>query len=592
MKQLIGKIQYPAKDAALEAAWCTLTAEAGATALRFALINRSEKTVNAYRVAISYTAAGEEHCETVAEKSLSLVAGATSAEHEIALPVGVEEGVLTVEAAIYDDLSHNDVPLAFPFATFEVVSRVADEILTRGGTKRGAAPIGSKRLAPIPGGKASPAPAKKDDTAESREDSGARLPLILAIGSCVALALWMGVLAIAEFCIGDGLSKFGIAAHMALVPFHVLPGILALLTLQKRTLNPRYRRAVTVIGYATLLFWIVCAAMLPYEEILNFPIFFTTVPAILSALVFGILALTRKDRVVLFSCSLVLIIALLGTVICFQSCASEQSKAGDILQGSEAWGISCNGGEDIVYFYGDRSMFYNVITMPDTCPEGHPITTLASECFAGVTCMELYLGSHVRTVGPGAFKNATVVSGIYHTENIVTIEDEAFYEARLDLNNQNGTLQLPSLRTMGACAFAGSTLYGIGLAGSTIETIPTRAFYNCPNLSLLHMGDSVKRIDLEAFSGCSALVEIQWSPVLEAIGDYAFDGCSTLHKVYFYFTLRTVGDGAFRNCNNLTELRYEGDEEQWQEARGSNAVQIGAGNEILDSCAFYPGFGN
>ena len=116
MSQLIGKIQYPAKDASLSAAWCTLTAEAGATTLRFALINRSEKTVNAYRVAVSYTAAGEEHRETVAEKSLSLVAGATSAEHEIALPVGVEEGVLTVEAAIYDDLSHNDVPLAFPFA--------------------------------------------------------------------------------------------------------------------------------------------------------------------------------------------------------------------------------------------------------------------------------------------------------------------------------------------------------------------------------------------------------------------------------------------------------------------------------------------
>ena len=117
MSQLIGKIQYPAKDASLSAAWCTLTAEAGATTLRFALINRSEKTVNAYRVTVSYTAAGEEHRETVAEKSLSLVAGATSAEHEIALPVGVEEGVLTVEAAIYDDLSHNDVPLAFPFLT-------------------------------------------------------------------------------------------------------------------------------------------------------------------------------------------------------------------------------------------------------------------------------------------------------------------------------------------------------------------------------------------------------------------------------------------------------------------------------------------
>lgn len=594
MSHLIGHIPYPATSH-LAVAYSKLYAEAEGTKLAFCLKNDSEKAVNAYRVAVCYRQGEAEQRLTVEEKQLNLTQGATAALHELMLPEGVEEGTLVIEVAIYEDLSHNEAPATFPFATFEVVSRVAESILAGNGARKTAvtanktpqpAPVG--KTPAVPGKAPTPAPA----AVAAQETGNPRLPLILSLCALGAVALWAVIMLITsnftDFAKGEP------AFHIPLFLVHPIPGVLALLALYHRKKNEATEKLVSILSVVAVALWLLVEAIFPLL-VFDFPVLLVLFPAAVTSLVFTILFAVKRERRLMILSTCILLVALLVSILGFEGCARETGNSEEVVTPEAGlWGFSCNSGadHDYVYFYGDRNTHYGTIHMPNTCPQGHPITALAEDCFEGVSCDDLWLGAHVQIIGKGAFRNATIGNGIYNTANVTTIENHAFENARLDLNNQNGVLQLCSLRTMGSCAFAGSTLYGIDLADSAIETIPTRAFYNCSNLYLLHMSESIKRIDPEAFSGCGGLFEIQWSPALQVIGDRAFENCHSLGSVYFYFTLQRIGDGAFSGCDNLCELRYEGTEAEWQEARENNALQIGLENEILDSCSFHPGFGN
>lgn len=67
------------------------------------------------------------------------------------------------------------------------------------------------------------------------------------------------------------------------------------------------------------------------------------------------------------------------------------------------------------------------------------------------------------------------------------------------------------------------------------------------------------------------------------IGEMAFRNCKTMKSVTIPASVTEIGDGAFANCAALTDVYFEGTEDQW------NAISIGISNEALTSATLHFG---
>ena len=183
MSQLIGKILYPASSAEVEVEYCRLYAEDDGNLLVFRLINRGTKTVYAYRLEVCVDEGGNQRRYSVERKNLSVGAGQWDEECRVSLPVGTDAGVMILNTVIYDNLSHSKEEISFPFASFEAVSRVAEEILS------------GAQVADLPHRAAQPAAAKADASEESEysevpcediAEGGSKAPMALAIAAAAS----------------------------------------------------------------------------------------------------------------------------------------------------------------------------------------------------------------------------------------------------------------------------------------------------------------------------------------------------------------------------------------------------------------------
>ena len=88
-----------------------------------------------------------------------------------------------------------------------------------------------------------------------------------------------------------------------------------------------------------------------------------------------------------------------------------------------------------------------------------------------------------------------------------------------------------------------------------ITNVGDYAFYDCENLTEVHLPSTLTKIGARSFSDCAQLTSVNFSDTaLTSIGDYAFNGCSALADADFPDTLRTIGDRAFLRCAALTSV--------------------------------------
>ena len=172
MTKLIGHITYP-QEASLAVEYTKLYSEDDATLLEFRLVNHGKKTVNAYRLDLSYSVNGEEKSETVQGRNLELLSGSRTDVITMTLPSAVEEGTITLSAVIYDDLTHNQTAPSFPFASFDTVSRAAEAVLS------GATPVAVTKKSTQATATTTATTTKEAETEPSGKKS--HLPLILAL---------------------------------------------------------------------------------------------------------------------------------------------------------------------------------------------------------------------------------------------------------------------------------------------------------------------------------------------------------------------------------------------------------------------------
>ena len=102
---------------------------------------------------------------------------------------------------------------------------------------------------------------------------------------------------------------------------------------------------------------------------------------------------------------------------------------------------------------------------------------------------------------------------------------------------------------------------------NNVTRIRGKAFYWCDNLKSVTIPNSVTSISDYAFSKCSSLVEITIPSSVTSIGGYAFYKCINLNSVTIPKNIKNIYSCAFKDCESLTDVYYEGSEEDWKKIK-------------------------
>lgn len=238
--------------------------------------------------------------------------------------------------------------------------------------------------------------------------------------------------------------------------------------------------------------------------------------------------------------------------------------------------VSC--GEEIDLLSGDTSIKYEItdgeasvtkipnkstvteITIPDDY-DGVPVTVI--DDFAGVNLeyvTKITIGKNVREISDWAFGNSRNISafevddtnpylcdvdGVLYTKDMKTI---LFYPPARDIQ------VLTSKKDDG--------LKYIGYAiPEGVETIRSKAFYKCYELTEITLPSTLRSIEEMAFFRCS-LNKLVLPDSLTFIGKDAFSYCTAIEELTIPAAVTQVDDYAFYNCTalkNLTMLGKEAD---------------------------------
>ncbi|MBR5517899.1 MAG: leucine-rich repeat domain-containing protein [Clostridia bacterium] len=110
---------------------------------------------------------------------------------------------------------------------------------------------------------------------------------------------------------------------------------------------------------------------------------------------------------------------------------------------------------------------------------------------------------------------------------------------------------------------------------NSVTKIGEYAFAGCYRLKNVEIPDSVTSIGLSAFANCHSLKNVEIPGGITGIYGSTFNGCVSLVSVSIPVSVTSIGDHAFFLCENLTDVYYNGTEEQW------NNITVGEDNEPL-----------
>ena len=194
-----------------------------------------------------------------------------------------------------------------------------------------------------------------------------------------------------------------------------------------------------------------------------------------------------------------------------------------------------------------------------TVDSDNPVYHSNGECLIETETKTLVLGcknsiipsdGSVRSIGHGAFWGCNDLTSITIPNGVDVIEECAFFFCE-------------------------------GLEKVTIdsvEKIGDSAFLGCVNLYDVSIGEGLRSIEYGAFDGCESLVNINLPEGLKSIGDVAFSGCVNLKSITIPKSVKSIGGGLFIECNSLTDIYFNGTENQWKRISISSEY-----NEVLNN---------
>ena len=84
-----------------------------------------------------------------------------------------------------------------------------------------------------------------------------------------------------------------------------------------------------------------------------------------------------------------------------------------------------------------------------------------------------------------------------------------------------------------------------------VTSIGQHSFFECANLTTIHISNKVTFIDYGAFNGCTSLAQIVIPDNVITLGDYVFSYCENLEYVKIGNGVETIPGSAFSRCTSL-----------------------------------------
>ena len=185
--------------------------------------------------------------------------------------------------------------------------------------------------------------------------------------------------------------------------------------------------------------------------------------------------------------------------------------------------------------------------------------------------------TRICAIGQDAFNRRTRLTNIVFPDTVTFIGNAAFYGC----SGLSTITMPPKLEFLGNDAFGSCTgLLSVIFPGSSKSrglNIGGGAFARCEKLTSVTFLGSVDSIGSGAFYDCKKLMNVTFNSTVDSIDAYAFSGCDCLVSITLPAGLRLIGEGAFDRCENLTEVRFMGTREQWQN------ISISPGNDALEN---------
>lgn len=174
----------------------------------------------------------------------------------------------------------------------------------------------------------------------------------------------------------------------------------------------------------------------------------------------------------------------------------------------------------------------------------------------------------VTTVEKEAFIWDTYLKKVTLSDYTETIGSKAFYCCE----NLSVVSLGKKLKIIGAEAFAHAGLNGTFTSitfPSTLEIIRDKAFEDCRYLATINFNDKLQSIGVAAFWGCESVKSLLLPGSLQTISSKAFESCGALTEVTFISGNgnTVIGEDSFDNNKALTILNFQ----------GPGVAEIGAG---------------
>lgn len=273
----------------------------------------------------------------------------------------------------------------------------------------------------------------------------------------------------------------------------------------------------------------------------------------------------------------IITVLLLVAVLCFclASCGSADLQ---FLMGNTEITCEIEDGRAVVTAVPNKSTVTEIV-IPDEY-EGVPVTEIAE--FAAVNLeyvTKITIGKNVEVISEWAFGNSKKIAEFEVDENNPYICD---VDGVIYTKDMKALLFYPPAGGVKTEKDdEGNEVKSISYAiPEGVETIRSKAFYKCYELTDIKLPSTLKAIEEKAFFRCN-LKSIVLPEGLETIGKDAFAFCAAVEEVTVPASVTRIDEYAFFSCTSLMKVKMQGKESEMTLGKKwyptDNGIDLGSG---------------
>ena len=202
-----------------------------------------------------------------------------------------------------------------------------------------------------------------------------------------------------------------------------------------------------------------------------------------------------------------------------------------------------------------ESSFEGCISLKSVIWTATGSVSIGISAFEGCTALSTFeIPDRATTINDRAFYGCTSLSAVSIPDSVNTVGDQAFAASGLT------QVTMPGCRTMGDGVFESCRSLGSVTIADDVSAIPEGTFSGCTSLDEIAFGEdpSLRTIGASAFAG-TAFTGFSIPEGVTTVDATAFSGCSQLQTVVIPSTLRDMGERPFQGCDSLTSFTVSGD---------------------------------